>query len=122
MIRRLTDGLAWALRKGVASCDKLRVGACSLRSGGARIGLPAAGDTCGTPVWEREPLERKHPSRERKRNQLRFPDVAASGKGRVQTEPVWETMQGCGVVGPDRVLACEVEVAWKGRPKRVIVP
>ena len=43
MIRHLTDGLAWALRKDVASCDKLRVGARSLRSGDVLIGLPAAG-------------------------------------------------------------------------------
>jgi hypothetical protein len=43
MIRHLKDGLAWALMKGVASCDKLRVGARSLRSGDALIGLPAAG-------------------------------------------------------------------------------
>jgi len=49
MIRRLTDGLAWALKKGVASCDTLRVGACDLRSGDARMGLLAAGNTCGTP-------------------------------------------------------------------------
>ena len=49
MIRRLKDGLAWALMKGVASCDMLRVGACSLRSGDTLMGLPAAGDTCSAP-------------------------------------------------------------------------
>jgi hypothetical protein len=43
MIRHLKDGLAWALMKDVASCDKLRVGARSLRSGDILIGLPAAG-------------------------------------------------------------------------------
>ena len=42
MIRHLMDGLAWALMKGVASCDKLRVGACSLRSGDSLMGPPAA--------------------------------------------------------------------------------
>jgi len=62
MIRRLTDGSAWALKKGVASCDMLRVGARSLRSGDSRMGLPAPGDTWGTPIWEGEPSERKHPS------------------------------------------------------------
>jgi len=50
MIRHLKDGLAWALKKGVASCDMLRVAACRLRSGDPRIGLPAAGDTCGAPI------------------------------------------------------------------------
>ena len=42
ILRHLKDGLAWALKKGVASCDKLRVGACSLRSGDTLIGLPTA--------------------------------------------------------------------------------
>ncbi len=86
MIRRLTNGSAWALTKGVASCDKLRVGARGLRSGDTLMGLPAAGDTCGTPKWEEEPSERKHPSRRRKRNQTGIPKVAASKMGRVQTE------------------------------------
>jgi len=36
------DGLAWALMKGVASCDKPRVGACSLRSEDTLIGLPVS--------------------------------------------------------------------------------
>src|SRR5439155_972696 len=72
MIRHLTDGSAWALTKGVASCDKLRVGARSLRSGDSRMGLPTPGDTWGTPIWEGEPAERKHPSRRWRRNQLRF--------------------------------------------------
>ncbi len=49
MIRHLRDGLAWALKKGVASCDKLRVGASGLRSGDARIGLPATENICGAP-------------------------------------------------------------------------
>jgi hypothetical protein len=74
MIRRLTDGSAWALTKGVASCDKLRVDARSLRSGDTRMGLPTPGNTWGTPIWEGEPSERKHPSRRWKRNQLRFPN------------------------------------------------
>src|SRR5439155_1798812 len=72
MIRHLKDGSAWALTKGVASCDKLRVGARSLRSGDSRMGLPTPGDTWGTPIWEGEPAERKHPSRRWRRNQLRF--------------------------------------------------
>ena len=50
MIRHLTDGLAWALKKGVASCDMLRVAACRLRSGDTRMGLPAVDDTCGAPI------------------------------------------------------------------------
>ncbi len=56
MIRHLKDGSAWALTKGVASCDKLRVGARSLRSGDSRMGLPTPGDTWGTPIWERKLL------------------------------------------------------------------
>src|SRR6266516_3905723 len=60
--------------KGAACCDKLRVGARSLRSGDSRMGLPTPGDTWGTPIWEGEPAERKHPSRRWRRNQLRFPD------------------------------------------------
>ncbi len=32
MPRRLVDNLARTLKKGVTSCDKPRVGACSLRS------------------------------------------------------------------------------------------
>ncbi len=39
-IRHLTDGLAWAPRKAVASCDKPGVGACCLRTQDCRIGLP----------------------------------------------------------------------------------
>jgi len=35
------DGLAWVPMKGVASCDKPRVGACGLRSEDALMGLPA---------------------------------------------------------------------------------
>jgi hypothetical protein len=49
MIRCLTDGSAWALKKGVASCDMLRVGARSLRSGDSRMGLPTTVNICGTP-------------------------------------------------------------------------
>src|SRR5438445_11938754 len=44
MIRQLTDGSAWALTKGVASCDKLRVGDRSHRSVDSRMGLPTTGD------------------------------------------------------------------------------
>jgi hypothetical protein len=40
ILRCLVDGLAWVLMKGVASCDKPRVGACSPRSEDARMGLP----------------------------------------------------------------------------------
>jgi len=42
-LSRLVDGSAWAPRKGVASCDKPRGGACSLRSGDPRMGPPAMG-------------------------------------------------------------------------------
>jgi len=33
MISHLKDGWTWELKKDVASCDMLRVGACSPRSG-----------------------------------------------------------------------------------------
>ena len=56
MIRRLTDGSAWALKKGVASCDMLRVGARSLRSGDSQMGLPATVNICGTPYVGGETL------------------------------------------------------------------
>lgn len=49
--------------KGVASCDKLRVDAGSLRSGDTRIGLPHV------LLREREPPELKHLSRGRMRKQ-----------------------------------------------------
>ncbi len=49
MIRHLTNGLAWALKKGVASCDKLRVGASGLRSGDTRMGLPVMENICDAP-------------------------------------------------------------------------
>jgi len=51
MINHLTDDLAWALKKGVASCDMLRVAACRLRSGDPLMGLPAVDDICGAPIW-----------------------------------------------------------------------
>ena len=34
-----------------------------------------------------------------------IPLVAASEEGEAQTEPAWETMRECGVIGPDRALA-----------------
>jgi hypothetical protein len=40
ILRYLMDGLAWVPMKGVASCEKPRGDACSLRSGDARMGLP----------------------------------------------------------------------------------
>src|SRR5690348_8502261 len=55
MIRHLTDGSAWALTKGVASCDKLRVGARGLRSGDTRMGLPTTGHTVELPYGRRNP-------------------------------------------------------------------
>jgi hypothetical protein len=80
------------------------------------MGLPAPNNIRGTPTWEEKPAERKHPSRRRKRNQNGIPRLAASEMGRVQTEPWQETVGGCGVVGPGRFLAVEVEMAWNGLP------
>jgi len=41
MLRHLVDSLARKLKKGVVSRDRPWVGACSHRSRGARMGLPA---------------------------------------------------------------------------------
>ena len=49
---------------------------------------------------EWEPPELKHLSRGRKRNQNGIPPVAASEKGKVQTELHAETHGECRVVGP----------------------
>ena len=90
MIRHLEDGLAQAPKKGVASCDKPRGGARNLRSGDALIGYRLAAYlvyAAGTPARVRKPAGRKHPSRRRKRNQPRFPEVSAREKGTAQTEP-----------------------------------
>ena len=71
-----------------------RVGACSLRTGGTRMGLPRI---CS--FTEREPPERKHLSRGRKRNQHGIPLVAASEMGKVQTESHTEMCGRCRVKG-----------------------
>jgi len=71
-----------------------RVGACSLRTGDTWMGLPRI---CS--FTEREPPERKHLSRGRKRNQHGIPLVAASEMGKVQTESRKETCGRCRVKG-----------------------
>jgi len=86
MINHLKDGLAWALKKGVASCDMLRVAACRLRSGDTRIGLPAAGDTCGAPTWSGN-LPNGSIQVGEEEIPIGIPLVAASEEGRAQTEP-----------------------------------
>ena len=68
MIRHLVDSLAQTLMKGVASCDKPRVGACSLRSEDSSMGPPDVSELT-SPRKGREPPERKHLSKGRKRNQ-----------------------------------------------------
>ena len=45
-----------------------------------------------------------------------IPLVAASEMGKVQTEPVKETLWECGVIGLDYALTYEAELAWKGPP------
>ena len=72
--RRLGNGSARTPKKGVASCDKPRVGVCSLRTGDPLMGLPVVDPSGFTALRrEREPPERKHLSKGRKRNQLGFP-------------------------------------------------
>jgi|RifCSP16_2_1023846.scaffolds.fasta_scaffold27737_1 hypothetical protein len=51
-----------------------------------------------------------------------IPLVAASEEGTAQTEPAWETMRECGVIGPDRALVRKVEVVWNDPPEKVKVP
>ena len=51
-----------------------------------------------------------------------IPLVAASEEGEAQTEPAWETMRECRVIGPDYTLVRKVEVAWNGPPQKVKVP
>jgi hypothetical protein len=53
----------------------------------------------GAPGREREPPERKHLSRGRKRNQNGIPLLAASEKGKVQTESHAEKCGRCRVKG-----------------------
>ena len=53
----------------------------------------------GPQAWDREPPERKHPSRGRKRNQNEIPSVGATERGAAQTEPPWVTVGECGVIG-----------------------
>jgi hypothetical protein len=76
-----------------------RVSACSLRTEDTRMRLliKLFGVCCS--VKEREPPERKHLSRGRKRNQHGIPLVAASEMGTVQTESRKETCGRCRVKG-----------------------
>ena len=116
MIRHLEDGLAQALMKGVASCDKPRVGACILRSEDARIGYPLTAClvyAAGTPARVGKPAGRKHPSRRRKRNQPRFPELSAREKGIAQTEPPVERQVGCGVA--DQTSSLPAKPKWPGK-------
>ena len=111
------DASAWALKKDVASCDKPRVAAGGLRSGDLLMGPPAVGNhrVPGPRAWDREPPERKHPSRGRKRNQNGIPLVTASERGGAQTEPPWATMEECGVMGRGSVLMAEPKSPGMGR-------
>ena len=74
MIRHLTNGSAWALTKGVASCDKLRVGARGLRSGDTRMGLPTTGHTVELPYGRRNPPNGSIPVGGGRETKMGFPD------------------------------------------------
>ena len=116
MIRHLEDGLAQVPKKGVASCDKPRVGACILRSEDTRIGYPLTAclvHVAGIPARVRGPAGRKHPSRRRRRNQPRFPELSAREKGTAQTEPRAERYVGCGVV--DQTSSLPAKLKWPGK-------
>ena len=65
------------------------------------------------PFREREPPERKHLSRGRKRNQNGIPSVAASEEGKVQTESRRETCGRCGVKG--LASSSSVKLKWPGK-------
>ena len=77
-----------------------RVSASSLRTEDTRMRLlnKLFGVCCS--FTEREPPERKHLSRGRKRNQHGIPLVAASEMGKVQTESHVEKRGRCRVKGP----------------------
>lgn len=99
ILRRLENGSAWTLKKGAASGETPRVDACSHRTGDAwmRLLIRLFGVRCS--LMEREPPERKHLSRGRKRNQNGIPIVAASETGTVQTESRIEKYEKCSVKG-----------------------
>src|SRR5207253_5087597 len=74
MARRLTSGAAWAATKGVASCDKLRVGARGLRSGDTLMGLPTTGHTVELPYGRRNPPNGSIPVGGGRETKMGFPD------------------------------------------------
>ena len=92
------DDLAPAPKKGVASCHKLRGGACIPTIRRSPNGNPAKSqkDLAGSNARER--AERKHSSKRRKRKQFAIPLVTASERGTVQTESLLEIRAKCGVV------------------------
>ena len=77
-----------------------RVSACSLRTEDTQMRLLTELARVRCSFTEREPPERKHLSRGRKRNQHGIPLVAASELGIVQTESHKETYGRCRVKGP----------------------
>ena len=109
--------------KGVASCDKLRVGACSLRSEDTLMGLPTKKlRLFSASFWKREPSGVKHLSRRRKKNQLRFPYQRRAKRDLAQTESAMVTQQRCGVVVNFEYFINLVEIIWNDLMQRVISP
>jgi len=87
-----------------------RVSACSLRTEDTRMRLLSKLARVCCSFTEREPPERKHLSRGRKRNQNGIPLVAASEAGTVQTESRRETCGRCRVKGP--AASSLVKLKW----------
>src|SRR6266516_4405967 len=87
MIRHLTNGSAWALTKGVASCDMLRVGARGLRSGDTRMGLPTTGHTVVLPYGRRNPPNVSIPVGGGRETKMGFPDERVARLEHFQPNP-----------------------------------
>jgi len=98
--RRMVDGLAWEAKKGVASCDKPRGGACSLRSVDARMESNPSGLPQGvpkSPVRGTQTLGKETSEYQEEEKPIEIPLVAASESGRAQTESARVTVRRCGV-------------------------
>ena len=115
MPRHLGDSLARTLRKGVASRDRPRGGARDLRSGDARMGLPAATSVVAFPHGNGNPLNGNilvRGGRETNWDSPSSSERKGKSSNRIPRGDLWE-MWGCGL---DLLLTNEAEVTWNGPP------
>lgn len=97
----MMDTLAEILKKGVASCDNHRVGACNCRSCGSLIGIQYMSKKHVYPcLKERNSLNESIQVGDGKESNFAIPLVTASEEGTGQTERQDESPGGCGVVDP----------------------